>query len=167
MQFTQLDLISLMALVERWRPETHTFHLPSGEPRVTLQDVEVIIRLSIDGRPVIGTTYLRWGTLVEHLLGSWERGEGITLVWRGYGCNFLDQYKRGLYKFRLTSKQECVDEKKTDGDVRYREHGWWSEILPDILWLLDEFIRAQWACSALCAVAGAWRGDWRVALEFE
>jgi hypothetical protein len=26
-----MDATALMALVDRWRPETHTFHLPSGE----------------------------------------------------------------------------------------------------------------------------------------
>ncbi|XP_040954776.1 protein MAIN-LIKE 1-like [Gossypium hirsutum] len=48
----QADLIS--ALVERWRPETHTFHLPCGEVSITLQDVAVQLRLSINGEAVIG-----------------------------------------------------------------------------------------------------------------
>jgi hypothetical protein len=32
----QLDSSLLTALVDRWRPETHTFHLPCGEMAPTL-----------------------------------------------------------------------------------------------------------------------------------
>ncbi|KAK1369701.1 hypothetical protein POM88_035793 [Heracleum sosnowskyi] len=49
----QLDWGLLSALVERWRPETHTFHFPMGECTVTLQDVAVILGLPIDGNPVM------------------------------------------------------------------------------------------------------------------
>ena len=35
----QLDRSLLTALVDRWRPETHTFHLPCGEMTPTLPDV--------------------------------------------------------------------------------------------------------------------------------
>jgi Plant mobile domain len=35
----QLDKSLMTALVERWRPETSTFHLPVGELTVTLEDV--------------------------------------------------------------------------------------------------------------------------------
>ena len=46
---------SLIAgLVERWRPETHTFHLPFGEMTVTLQDVSALWGLPIQGVPVGG-----------------------------------------------------------------------------------------------------------------
>ena len=39
---------SLIAgLVERWRPETHTFHLPFGEMTVTLKDVSALWGLPI------------------------------------------------------------------------------------------------------------------------
>ncbi|KAG8498574.1 hypothetical protein CXB51_004834 [Gossypium anomalum] len=48
------DLIS--ALVERWRPETHTFHLPCGECTVTLEDVALQFGLSIDGDAVTGVS---------------------------------------------------------------------------------------------------------------
>lgn len=44
----------ITALVERWRPETNTFHLPIGEVTVTLQDVEVMWGLPINGDPVTG-----------------------------------------------------------------------------------------------------------------
>ena len=38
------------ALVDRWRPETHSFHLRTGEMTVTLEDVSLITDLAIDGR---------------------------------------------------------------------------------------------------------------------
>ncbi|XP_015954227.1 protein MAIN-LIKE 1-like [Arachis duranensis] len=46
----------LAALVERWRPETHTFVLSIGEVTVTLEDVAHIFGLPIDGEPVSGWT---------------------------------------------------------------------------------------------------------------
>ncbi|QHO48083.1 uncharacterized protein DS421_1g02590 [Arachis hypogaea] len=39
----------ISAFVERWRPETHTFHLPWGEASITLQDVAYHIGLHTTG----------------------------------------------------------------------------------------------------------------------
>ena len=38
-----LDHALITALVERWQPETHSFHLPHSEMTITLQDMEVIM----------------------------------------------------------------------------------------------------------------------------
>jgi hypothetical protein len=51
---SMIDSAALMTLVDRWHPETHMFHLPCGETTVTLQDVAMILGLSIDGTPVCG-----------------------------------------------------------------------------------------------------------------
>ena len=47
--FISLDWQLITAFVERWRPETHTFHLPQGECTITLQDITVLVGLPIDG----------------------------------------------------------------------------------------------------------------------
>lgn len=69
----QLDHALITALVERWRQETHTFHLPVGEATVTLQDVSIMWGLPIDGEPVTGHDIARtteeWQEMCEELLG--------------------------------------------------------------------------------------------------
>lgn len=68
-----LDNHLITALVEIWHRETHTFHFRVGEATVTLQDVEVIWGLKVDGLPVTGvdTLYRRseWHEKYLHLLG--------------------------------------------------------------------------------------------------
>ncbi|WVZ85291.1 hypothetical protein U9M48_032236 [Paspalum notatum var. saurae] len=43
------DFSLLAALVDRWRPETHTLHLTVGEMAPTLQDVSYLLGLPLRG----------------------------------------------------------------------------------------------------------------------
>ena len=56
----EVDHALITALVKRWRSETHTFHLPHGEMGITLQDIEVMLGISVDGLPVTSKTDLKW-----------------------------------------------------------------------------------------------------------
>ncbi|KAK9992878.1 hypothetical protein SO802_022581 [Lithocarpus litseifolius] len=84
--------VLITALVERWRPEMHSFHLPHGEMTITLQDMEVIIGVPVVGLPVVGFTRMdKWGDLCAELLGhrppNREIGADATEM-------FMQQYAR-------------------------------------------------------------------------
>ncbi|QHO44770.1 uncharacterized protein DS421_6g173570 [Arachis hypogaea] len=61
----------LSAFIERWRPETHTFHMPFGECTITLQDVAYQLSLPIDGEPVSGCL-TDFENLMEHDRPAWD-----------------------------------------------------------------------------------------------
>ncbi|XP_072088710.1 serine/threonine-protein phosphatase 7 long form homolog [Arachis hypogaea] len=77
------------ALIERWRPETHTFHFLVGECAVTLEDVAIILGLPTNGFPVTGPTMSSFEALKAeclHQLGVAPRktdcrGSFIKLTW--------------------------------------------------------------------------------------
>ena len=59
----------LNAFVEKWRPETHTFHLTCGEATITLQDVSVLLGLPVDGNFLIDSTNIDGIDMCEQYLG--------------------------------------------------------------------------------------------------
>ena len=65
----EIDHNLIMAFVERWWPKSHTFHLPHGETTITLQDVEVILGIPIDGEAIVGTTNKTWADECRSMLG--------------------------------------------------------------------------------------------------
>ncbi|XP_061353984.1 protein MAIN-LIKE 2-like [Gastrolobium bilobum] len=60
MQHLSIDPRLISALIERWRPKTHAFHMPQGEVTITLEDVAAILGLSSDGQALFGTTCAEW-----------------------------------------------------------------------------------------------------------
>ena len=79
----EIDHCLISALVERWRPETHTFHLPHDEMSITLQDVEIIYGLPIEGEVLVGPTAVvdgNWSQLCMELLGFTSANDNKTLV---------------------------------------------------------------------------------------
>ena len=65
----EIDHNLITAFVKRWRPKTHTFHLPHGETTITLQDVKVILGIPIDGEAIVGTTDKTWANECRSMLG--------------------------------------------------------------------------------------------------
>jgi hypothetical protein len=62
---------AITALVDRWRPETHSFHLWTGEMMVTLEGMAMILALPIEGASLcIDTSCDDWRGKMVDLIGK-------------------------------------------------------------------------------------------------
>ncbi|KAK1379395.1 PMD domain-containing protein [Heracleum sosnowskyi] len=106
----------ISAFVERWHPETHTFHFSFGEATITLEDVYYILGLPVGGYPVFTEEGLPDASLVLEVLGvdpnivDEERSTATTIQKGGINIlwlvnNFVDcariEYGRDDYKAQL------------------------------------------------------------------
>lgn len=68
----KVDYSLISALVERWRSETHTFHLPVGEMTVTLEDVAIMVGLPVNEEPYKWSARHTWKKSRNHSLSCYR-----------------------------------------------------------------------------------------------
>ena len=81
-QFSRIEHVNtdprlVTALVERWRPETHTFHLSVGETTLTLEDVSCLWGLPISGDVVVDDSVNDMYDLIERCFGPGKADQVI------------------------------------------------------------------------------------------
>ncbi|KAL4328493.1 hypothetical protein AHAS_Ahas13G0205600 [Arachis hypogaea] len=113
------------ALIERWMPESHTFHLPCGEMTITLQDVAYQLGLRIDGDPVSGC-----------IGGSGQHHQGRTIEFceqiLGVVHGLEDRKSQTKWTVKLTWFHNTVCGRILFPDASdYRVHIKWLPLLED------------------------------------
>ncbi|XBH97812.1 hypothetical protein VPH35_127430 [Triticum aestivum] len=87
---------ALTALIDRWRPETHSFHLTCGEMTVTLEDFGMITALPIEGHALTGRGNRTSGVRLKWLL------ENRSVCPQDVDQRTMEQYVRAYLWYLLT-----------------------------------------------------------------
>ncbi|KAF1877182.1 hypothetical protein Lal_00015844 [Lupinus albus] len=97
----------LTIMVERWRPEIHTFHFPNGECTITLEDVAYQLGLPMMGKLLletqlwIGKIFISsYWVLPQQIDKSWGKGYNI-LGLKASTRNFQKMLLRNWYSNKL------------------------------------------------------------------
>ncbi|KAK1662100.1 hypothetical protein QYE76_050259 [Lolium multiflorum] len=140
-----MNATALTALVDRWRPETHTFHLRAGEMTPTLQDVSMILGLPIQGEPLcMNTTSDGWRGQMEDLIGRAppppeypkdRTPAGALFLWirnnfgtcpQGANRDTIKTYTRVYLCTRIELVNHAYDDDILDDPIEFDENTGWK-----------------------------------------
>lgn len=111
----KLDRVLINAFVERYYPETNTFHLPFGEMMITIDEVVHITGLPAEGRVVSGSLGGSRTISPDHVYGLLEKYLGID---RPEAILIMG----GEKKIRLEwLRKTFAGSKEDDSDVRKKQ----------------------------------------------
>ncbi|XP_045087291.2 serine/threonine-protein phosphatase 7 long form homolog [Aegilops tauschii subsp. strangulata] len=135
MRKINVDKYLISALVECWRPETNTFHLPVGEMTITLQDISCLWGLPIHGKPLVGIADAPWSKLVERLLGIPVDEQHMKQKKRRKGDDNIvvrdSQYSLNLGKLR--ERFHVLPDNPMDREINWHARALVLEILGSIV----------------------------------
>ncbi|XP_043696409.1 protein MAIN-LIKE 2-like isoform X2 [Telopea speciosissima] len=103
----QMDRCLLTALVDRWRSETNTFHMPRFEMTITLEDVAYILGFRVVGKAVTGKMYKETEDLLDMVLGQYP-SDPINMKALWSGCVKLTWLRNQFSQLRSNASEMDV-----------------------------------------------------------
>lgn len=146
----EADRSPIAALVDRWRPETNTFHFCSGEAMFTMEDVYYIYGLPILGRPLATEENKDYRCICSRLLGKVPEAHYLG------GNSVLVTWLRTSFMVLPKSPSEDVQDQHLRAfilhllGVKLAANTTFGKVLLSYLSLLDDFDTIAWnpACLA-------------------